>query len=160
MSEMNRREFVAAVACAAGACMMCGSFAGAADAVADAGAAASGAKIDAGAVTDYAKDGVFDKLASTKKILIARENGKIFAMTAVCPHKGSIVKLSSNGQMLECPKHHSQFKFDGEVTKGPARAALFRLGISQNADGHILVDPNKKFGEKQWDDDGASIVVK
>ncbi len=154
MSDLNRREFVVAAACAAGACMMCGAIAEGADSAPDVG----GTKVDAGTVADYAKDGPYDKLADTKKILIVRDGSKIYAMTALCTHKMGTVKIK--GTELVCPKHNSHFANDGKPTKGPAKAALFRLGISQNADGHILVDPNKKFGENQWTDPDASITVK
>lgn len=153
MSDLNRREFVIAAACAAGACMMCGS-AMAADAAPEAG----GAKIDIGTAADYPKDGPYDKLADSKKLIVVRENGKIYALTAICTHKMGTVKLKA-GELV-CGKHNSHFGNDGKVTKGPAKAALFHLGISETADGHILVDPNKKFGENQWSDPGASITVK
>ena len=154
MSELNRREFVVAAACAAGACMMCGALAEAAEPTAEAG----GSKVDAGTIADYAKDGVYDKLADSKKVLIVRDNGKLYAMTAICTHKMGTVKIK--GTELVCPKHNSHFANDGKPKSGPAKAALFHLGISQNADGHILVNPSKKFGENQWNDAGASIAVK
>ena len=43
---------------------------------------------------------------------------------------------------------------------GRTSVALFHLGISTNSDGHIMVDKTKTFGEKQWDDAGASVAVK
>jgi nitrite reductase/ring-hydroxylating ferredoxin subunit len=155
MAELNRREFVIAAACAAGACLMCGMAAEAADAPAD----AAGGGVDVGTAADYPKDGVYDNLAKTKKVIVVRENGKIFAMTANCSHgRGGIVVLDDT--VLTCPKHHSKFTDEGKPTAGPAKAALFRHAISTNADGHILVDTSKKFGENQWDDAAASISVK
>jgi nitrite reductase/ring-hydroxylating ferredoxin subunit len=154
MSELNRREFVVAAACAAGACMICGSLANAADAP----AAGSANAVDIGTAADYATDGPNDKLADTKKIIVVRENGKIYAMSAMCTHKGATVKIK--GTELVCPKHNSHFDNEGKPNKGPAKAALFRLGITQNADGHLIVDPSKKFGENQWNDAAASVSVK
>jgi nitrite reductase/ring-hydroxylating ferredoxin subunit len=153
MSELNRREFVIAAACAAGACMLCGM-----SDVAEAAVEAGSGKIDIGTVADYPKDGVYDKLATSKKLLISRENGKLIAMTANCTHgKGGIVKL--NGGTLECPKHHSKFAADGKPTKGPANAALFRHSITKGDDGHITVDISKKYGEREWDKEDASLKV-
>lgn len=153
MSELNRREFVTAAACAAGACLMCGAIE--AQPVPD---TSSSQKVNVGSVKDYDKDGVYDKLADSKKILIVRSGTKIYAMTAVCTHKMGTVKLK--GADLVCPKHNSHFTNEGKPTSGPAKAALFHLGISQDADGLIMVDKTKTFGEKQWDDAGASITVK
>ena len=153
MSDLNRREFVIAAGaamCAASACMMCGTSAEAAE--------ETGTKVDVGTAADYAKDGVYDKLANTKKVIIVRDGTKIYAMSAVCTHKLGTVTL--NGGDLLCPKHKSYFGKDGKPTKGPAKAALFRHAISTNADGHIIVDTSKKFGENQWTEAAAFIEVK
>jgi Rieske Fe-S protein len=156
MSDLNRREFVIAAACAAGACLMCGS------AMADATTQPSTAapeKADVGTVNDYPKDGVSDKYAMSNKILVARENGKIYAMSARCTHKGATV-VTKNGELI-CPKHGSHFSDDGKPNKGPAKVALFRLPISKDANGHIIVDNDvtKQYGEKDWDKPDASISV-
>jgi len=153
MSDLNRREFVIAAAatmCAASACMMCGATAEAAEEAAT--------KVDVGTAADYAKDGVYDKFANEKKVIVVREGTKIYAMTAICTHKLGIVTL--NCAELMCPKHKSYFAKDGKPTKGPAKAALFRHAISTNADGHIIVDTSKKFGENQWTEAAAFIEVK
>jgi nitrite reductase/ring-hydroxylating ferredoxin subunit len=152
MSELNRREFVIAAACAAGACMLCGM-----SDVAEAAADTGGAKVDAGPLSDYDKDGAYDKLAATKKILLVRSGGKLVAMSAICTHKMGIVKI--NAGTLECPKHHSKFSNEGKPTKGPANAALFRHALSKNDEGHVIVDISKKYGEKEWDKEDASISV-
>jgi nitrite reductase/ring-hydroxylating ferredoxin subunit len=114
--------------------------------------------IDAGPITDYAKDGAYDKLSDSKKIIIVREGSKIYALTAICTHKMGTVKLK--GGQLVCSKHNSHFDNEGKPHSGPAKAALFHLGISQSADGHIMVDKTKTFGEKQWEEAGASLSVK
>jgi nitrite reductase/ring-hydroxylating ferredoxin subunit len=147
MSEINRREFViaAAAVCAASACMMCG-VANGADAAPDAGG-----KVDVGTAADYAKDGVYDKLAQTKKVIVVREKDKMYALTAKCPHQGDV---------LDCQKHHTKFENTGAAKPGgKTKVALFRLGISTDPAGHIWVDPSKTFGEKQWEEAGASIKV-
>jgi Rieske Fe-S protein len=90
---------------------------------------------------------------------VARENGKIYAMSARCTHKGSTVAVK-NGVLI-CPKHGSHFHDDGKPYSGPAKVALFRLPISKNADGHIIVDNDvtKEYGEKDWDKPDASISI-
>src|SRR5215471_6271559 len=120
MAELNRRDFVVAAACAAGACMMCGAVAEAADMASD-----SGNKVDAGTIDDYKKVGPYDKLADSKKVIIIRDGAKIYAMSAVCTHKMGTVKIK--GQDLVCAKHNSHFAEDGKPKSGPAKAALFRL---------------------------------
>src|SRR5262245_13771337 len=123
MSEINRREFVAAAAavCAASACMMCGLSAEAAE--------EAGAKVDVGTAADYAKDGAYDKLASKNKVIVVREKDKIYALTAKCPHQAGLVTLK--GDALDCQKHHTKFETTGAAKPGGrTKVALFRLGIS------------------------------
>ena len=151
MSELNRREFVIAAAsvCAAGACGMC--MAAGADA-----AEVGGSKIDVGTAADYAKDGMYEK--PDEKLIVVRSGDKIYALSNVCSHKMGNVKVK--GEEIVCPKHNSKFAADGKPKSGPAKAALFRHGISTNAEGHLIVDTSKKFGENQWNEAAASVTVK
>jgi nitrite reductase/ring-hydroxylating ferredoxin subunit len=160
MSEMNRREFVVAAACMAGACLMCGA-AAAEDAAPSTQPA--GGKVDVGTIADYPKDGVSDKYANTGRVLIVRDNNKIYAMSAKCTHKGATVKVK--GTELVCPKHGSHFTNAGKPTSGPASkgpnggVSLFRFPISKDDAGHLWVDTSKPLGEKQWDQADASLAV-
>src|SRR5437667_9777527 len=123
MSEMSRREFVtvAAALAAAGACACCG-----ADLVlgeptpgtpgrptpGPTPPSAGGSKVDAGAVSQYSKDGIWDTFAKSNKVLIVRAGDKIYAPTATCTHKSCTVRLKSPGQ-IACPCHGSKFGPDG-----------------------------------------------
>ena len=175
-SSVNRREFVVIAAAAAAACAC------AADAVlaeppksggpkpAPGGGGQGGAgggdkgprptlpttKFEAGALTDYDHDGIYDNLLKDKRVLIIREKDKIRAVSGLCTHRGCAVAKVKDDE-IECPCHHSHFTVQGSPTGGPAKAALFRLGISVNDAGKIIVDPTKKFGEKEWENKGASI---
>ena len=73
----------------------------------DAPAALAAGPIDAGPAADYDKDGLYDKLAKEKQILIMRKDGKLYALTSVCTHKKFLVKVK-DGQYF-CPKHSSRF---------------------------------------------------
>lgn len=57
-------------------------------------------------------------------VLILRRNGLLRAMGAVCSHAGGPLeegKLLEGGEVVECPWHHSCFRFDdGRVVGGPA----------------------------------------
>src|SRR3954463_9938459 len=112
MSEITRRAFVITATA-----VVCGC---AASSSAD---PASDAKpMDLGAVKDYDKDGVFDKFAKTKKVLIVRDGQKLYAVSAVCTHKSCGIKpIATAGGGLRCPCHGSAFSALGEVKKGPAK---------------------------------------
>jgi nitrite reductase/ring-hydroxylating ferredoxin subunit len=155
--EMNRREFVTTVAAvAAGACLACcGDLCDAAAPAAP--GAASGNKLDAGAVSDYANNGLFDKFCKSDRVIIAREGDKIRAIVAVCTHKGTTVTVK--GAEIVCPKHNSHFAADGNVTKGPATAALFHHPISKNDEGHLIVDKSKKLGANELNDPSSFVKV-
>ena len=155
MPEMNRREFVAAAAVAACACALSCPFA--------LGAAES-AVVDLGPLSDFAADGPLDKFAKAHKVLVVRENGRLFAPTALCTHKRAVLVVD-NGQIV-CPKHDSPFDnqgvplpqtADGEET--PATQPLERFAISVNAQGRVIVDRSKRFGRDQWDDPASFIKV-
>jgi cytochrome b6-f complex iron-sulfur subunit len=75
-------------------------------------------------------------------IVVARDSGGIYAMSAVCTHAGCL--LEDAGQTiaagLYCQCHGSIFDGDGAVVRGPARASLQHYAVTIGADGTITVD--------------------
>jgi len=116
----------------------------------------SGSIVDVGPVTDFEKDGVYDKLARSAKVLIIRKGKRLIAANSICSHKACVVKVVDDG--LKCPCHGSLFEADGTIVKGPAKSSLLRYGIRIEA-GRILVDKSKSFDEKNWVDVAASVEV-
>ena len=160
MSDLNRRDFVVAAAgtlAAAAACAcVCCEIAQAAEAPTSAPSSSSTGPVDVGTKADYPKDGTInDKLTKTNRVIVVRNEGKIYAMNSTCTHKNCAVKDKS-GEIV-CPCHGSRYSLYGTATKGPAKGSLFRYGISVNDAGHIIVDKSKQFEEKKWDD-AASFV--
>lgn len=148
MNEMNRREFVAA-ACAA--CMCAGGVAMAAE---------PGGPVDAGELGTYAKDGIYDQFAKTNKIFLIRNKGKLYATSAVCTHKSSLLeKHATDPRQIECSKHGSVFNMEGAVTKAPAKKALPRYAIAVNDQKHVIVDTSKAIEEGKWNEAGAFVTV-
>jgi nitrite reductase/ring-hydroxylating ferredoxin subunit len=145
---MNRRQFVLTVAAASVACA-CGSSDHAH------GAEASG-PVDAGAITDYPRDGAYDKLAKEKRVMLIRQGDRLYATTATCTHRNCVLK--SVGGDMRCGCHGSRFSLDGNVIKGPARDPLPRYAISSN-NGRIAVDPSRKFDQKEWDNPASFVTV-
>ena len=146
---LNRRQFIvlsttAACACAAGL-LPCGT----------AMAQNEPKPVDVGDLKSFDKDGVNDAFLKTDRILVIRQDKKIYAVTARCSHKGGIIRVRE-GEMV-CANHGAKFDLQGKPTKGPAEEALDRLGISVNAEGRVIVDPSKRFDEKKWDKPGAFV---
>jgi Rieske Fe-S protein len=153
MTQMNRREFVAAVACAA---CMCG-LGSAAELLADTPAPAGG--LDVGLKSDYSADGITTTwMKAPNKVAVIRNEGKIYACTTICTHRGAIVNAENNSS-FECPRHHATYDIQGNVTHGPAKVALSHFAISVNNDGHIIVDQSKSFTSDQWDDPNSFVKV-
>jgi cytochrome b6-f complex iron-sulfur subunit len=159
MKEMNRREFVTAIAAAACLCGLgtCGD--ALADAT-DAGPTSIPSTLDVGAKTDYAQDGITTTwMKVPTKVAIIRNDGKIYAMTTVCTHRGAIIGESADSVSFTCPRHHAQYDIEGNVTKGPAKVSLSRYAISVDANGHLIVDKSQKFTADQWDDPASFVKV-
>jgi nitrite reductase/ring-hydroxylating ferredoxin subunit len=160
MPELNRRDFLATAAAITCACALDCPFALAADdKPGDTG------PVDIGTVADYAKDGPYDKFAKKPtSLLVIRNNGKIYAPTAICTHKKA--NLTVDGGEIVCPKHDSPFDNQGvpkpktkDGDETPAKKPLVRYAISKNADGHLIVDRSKTFDKDKWDDAASFVKV-
>jgi Rieske Fe-S protein len=144
--SLNRREFV--ILTAAGACAL---------AAGELAAAEAPQTVSAGRREDYSRDGVYDKLAKSNKLLLIRKDDRLYATTAVCTHRACILKPVSGE--LRCPCHGSRYSLAGQVARGPATDSLVRYGISCGGDGAITVDLNKKFEPAHWEDDGSYLKM-
>jgi Rieske Fe-S protein len=112
--------------------------------------------IDAGSVTDYAADGLYDKFVKPNKFFIRRSGAKLFAISAICTHKNAVLRKRDDG--IFCRNHSSTFDADGYAIKGEAKISLPRHKITLK-DGKVLVDTSVEFYEKDYEKDGASATV-
>ena len=150
MSDMDRRRFIVTSAVALGACVSCPLHAAPEQAKKD--------PVDVGTQADFAKDGIYDRWAKEHNFFLVRNSGRLHAVSATCTHK-RFALVSKDGAM-KCPKHGSIFNTSGKPTKAPARKALPRYGIGVNAEGRVIVEPAREFGEKQWDEPGSYVALK
>jgi len=134
MQELNRRDFVALTALTVCACALAEE-----TALADPPTAA----FDAGPITDFATEGIFDKFAKPQKFLLIRKGSKLTALSANCTHKNCVLKPKDDN--LRCPCHGSIFTPEGDVTKGPAKTSLGRFKVTIDAQNHVIVDLTKKL---------------
>jgi glycine/D-amino acid oxidase-like deaminating enzyme/nitrite reductase/ring-hydroxylating ferredoxin subunit len=61
---------------------------------------------------------------ATKMAVYREADGKLCAMSAVCPHLGCIVRWNGTENSWDCPCHGSRFDAHGAVTNGPANKGL------------------------------------
>lgn len=87
----------------------------------------------AGIVTDYLSPGEVKHLEDvapghgaimrqgiTKIALYRDTEGTMFAHTAVCPHKGCMIRWNDGEKSWDCPCHGSRYNAYGEVLNGPS----------------------------------------
>ena len=158
MTQLNRREFVTAVACAACLCGLGSSAELLAD---DSPATAPSTLLDVGAKSDYATDGITSTwMALPNRVAVVRQAGRIYASTTVCTHRGGTSKWHPDLDSLYLPAPSARhFDIQGNVTKGPARTPLMRYAISVDANGHLIVDKSQSFTSDQWDLPASFVKV-
>lgn len=152
MSDLSRREaMILASACAC--CAMSGEV-DAADPP-----AAKAKSVVLGKLADYTKPGFYDKFAK-QKVLVARLDDRLVAMSNVCTHKSCSVRINADDKtLLKCPCHDAEYSAYGTPTDGPAKTALSRYAVKQSANGTITADLTKSFIESKWDDAAAFIPL-
>jgi nitrite reductase/ring-hydroxylating ferredoxin subunit len=137
MSEFNRREFLSVTAAAAAACAC------AACPMSQALAASSPARpFEAGALGDFSQNGAFNQFAASRGVILVRDGGKLYALSAHCTHKNGVLEPKDGD--LRCPRHGARFDMTGKVTKGPAKEHLARFAISVDEKGRVIVDPTRR----------------
>jgi Rieske Fe-S protein len=124
--QLNRREFVILTAGLAAGCV--GE---------NAAVELKETAIDAGAVADYAADGVYDRFRK-QGFFVVREGPKLFAMSAVCTHRHCILHAQPD-HSFHCNCHGSEFDPNGKVTEGPATRDLPELPSSVDQNQHLIV---------------------
>jgi cytochrome b6-f complex iron-sulfur subunit len=160
MKELNRREFVAAVACAACLCGLGEAGKVLADDATTQPATEPSTTLDIGAKSDYATDGITTTwMKQPNRVAVVRHDGKIYACTTICPHRKVTINEAVDQNGFECPRHHSMFDIEGNVTHGPATKPLIRYAISVDSNNHLIVDKSQKFDTDQWDDPASFVKV-
>jgi nitrite reductase/ring-hydroxylating ferredoxin subunit len=145
-----RRQFLALTS----GCLLCGA-AGMAPA-----RAATDRPIEIGTMADYPKDVISEKYIQ-HDIFVIRHQGKVFACTAVCPHKASFLLLDpKDPTRIICSSHDWKFTPEGLPLRPPARRPLVRYAIAVKENDRIWVDTSRQFQPAQWDDAACFLGVK
>jgi Rieske Fe-S protein len=123
-------------------------------------AATAKGPVDAGELSGFAKEGVYDSLAQSQGFFVISSKGKLYATSSTCTHKANLVSIDSeNHGQLKCEKHGSLFSLEGKVVKPPAKRSLPRYGIKVDAKKHVIVDATKRFEEASWNDVGSFVKL-
>jgi len=120
LARLERRDF-----------LRIGGYGAAALLVAGCGARLTQGTIAAGSVSDLAQGSA--RAVTGEPLIILRDEGGLYAMSAVCTHLGCTLDIQ--GDQLTCACHGSAFDFDGAVLTGPARSPLehYRVVLENGA---------------------------
>lgn len=94
-------------------------------------------KFRAGKVMDYPLGVTIDK---ANRVWIIRDDKGLYAMWARCTHLGCTPNWFPAEARFRCPCHGSNFSAQGDVIAGPAPKPLWRVQVTQTAQGELLVD--------------------
>jgi Rieske Fe-S protein len=99
-----------------------------------------------GKPTAYATNGLH--IVTNKSVLIGRDAGGLYALTAVCTHAGcDMAAVDSQGPFgqlsggdIICLCHGSAFGPTGSVVQGPAHQSLRAFALALGCDGNLYVN--------------------
>jgi cytochrome b6-f complex iron-sulfur subunit len=74
---------------------------------------------------------------ATDFVFVVRDANGLYALTARCPHQGFTTRVE--GSVFVCPRHGSQFSFDGALLTGPATQPLVHYAMCTIDGGHVGV---------------------
>jgi Rieske Fe-S protein len=131
--DLNRRSLMRIAASSAGLVVIGASISGCGNPT---GSAPKG-PVSAGNVSDLSEG----TLRVMSNVVVARDSGGVYAMSAVCTHAGCLIDAAGPiAEGLRCPCHGSTFDGSGDVTAGPAPVSLQHYAVTIAADGGITVD--------------------
>ncbi|MEO6772751.1 MAG: Rieske (2Fe-2S) protein [Kofleriaceae bacterium] len=148
--DISRRTFVSlagvggiglVVACNSSTATTSDAPAAASDAPAGGGCGNSG--VDVGAASTYMMN--VPVIITAKRLVIVRDSGGLYAMSASCTHEGVTVCVgtasgcASSGSQLYCTRHGAGFSFTGAVLHGPANSPLPHYAMCTLANGNLGV---------------------
>ena len=80
-------------------------------------------------------------------LFVVRDATGLYALTARCPHQGFTTRVEGN--YFLCPRHGSEFSFDGAVLTGPATAPLVHYAMCTLDNGHVGVLTSQTVSDAQ-----------
>lgn len=115
-----------------------------------------------GLPADFPDGVVDDRFKESNGVWIVNDEGKLFALIAVCTHLGCPPAWLEAQNKFKCPCHGSGYYKSGINFEGPTPRPLERARISIDpGDGLILVDKAQKYQWElgQWDDPASFIAA-
>jgi nitrite reductase/ring-hydroxylating ferredoxin subunit len=89
-----------------------------------------------------AEDGVY--IDAGDDVILARWQGRAYAFSLKCPHRGTPLEWHANESRVFCPKHKARFRPDGAHDSGRASRDLDRYQIRRQGD-TVIVDLGVRY---------------
>ena len=78
------------------------------------------------------------KGSDCKILVVHLADGRLFAVSAICTHRGCTVRYKSETGHVVCPCHGSRFGLDGSILRGPAKSPLAHYEV-RTENGQVVV---------------------
>ncbi len=111
---------------------------------------------------DFPQGVVDERFKESRGIWVVNNDGKLYALIAICTHLGCPPNWLAEQNKFKCPCHGSGYYKNGVNFEGPTPRPLERAAISIDPqDGQLQVDKGRKFlfEAGQWDDPASFIPV-
>ena len=115
--------------------------------------------VDVGSVEDFKKDGAVDTWTPKHRFFVVRQNDRLFAVSAICSHRGGTLRAENDEGRLFCPKHEGTFELSGKLRGGKPQKSVPHLAIKLDDRKHVIVDTSKEIEEKDWDNPGNFLKL-
>ncbi len=115
-----------------------------------------------GSPEEFGKGMVDERYKESNGVWIVNNEGRLFALVAVCTHLGCPPNWLEAQNKFKCPCHGSGYYKNGVNFEGPTPRPLERARIYLDPDdGQVVVDKARRYQWElgQWDDPDSYISV-
>ncbi len=102
---------------------------------------------------------IYEQWKKDHAVWIVREGNRLYAIYAKCTHLGCTPNWFPDERIFKCPCHGSRFYSNGVNFAGPAPRPLDRFRIFLGNDGRITVDKSRIYRFRDFDRQGAYLVL-